>query len=172
MNAAPSDADLYALAERLGEALCARGLTLATAESCTGGWAAMAATSVPGSSRWFERGFVAYSNTAKEEMLGVDAAILAAHGAVSEPAVHAMARGALDRSHAGASLAISGVAGPGGGSAAKPVGLVCLAFALRDGTSCARSVHLDGSRAQIRRAAVAFAFEGLIEVVSAAPVRS
>ncbi|MDX1433542.1 MAG: nicotinamide-nucleotide amidohydrolase family protein [Gammaproteobacteria bacterium] len=167
-----ASAELYVLAERLGETLGARGLTLATAESCTGGWAAMAVTSVPGSSRWFERGFVAYSNTAKQEMLGVDAAILAAHGAVSEQAVHAMARGALDRSAADASLAISGVAGPGGGSAAKPVGLVCLGFALRDGTSSTRSVQIDGGREQIRRAAVALAFQGLIELVSSTAAHS
>lgn len=172
MSEAMSDADLYALAERLGEALLARGLKLATAESCTGGWAAMMVTAVPGSSRWFERGFVAYSNTAKEEMLGVDASVLAAHGAVSEPSVRAMAQGALERSHADASLAISGVAGPGGGSAAKPVGFVCIGYALRDGASSARSVRFDGSREEVRRAAVAVALEGLIERVAAHPVQS
>jgi len=172
VSAATTDADLYALAERLGETLLARGLTLATAESCTGGLAAAAVTAVPGSSRWFDRGFVAYSNTAKEAMLGVDSGLLVAHGAVSEPSVRAMACGAIERSDAGASLAISGVAGPGGGSESKPVGRVCLGFALREASSSARSVQLGGTREQIRRAAVALALEGIIEHVVRHCVRS
>ena len=112
------------LARAVGDALAGAGLVLATAESCTGGLIAQRVTSVAGSSRWFDRGFVTYSNDAKREMLGVDPALLQVHGAVSEEVVLAMAAGALAASAAGAALAVSGVAGPGGGTAAKPVGTV------------------------------------------------
>ena len=120
---------LPGLAARVGAALKARGQMLAVAESCTGGWVAQALTTIAGSSDWFERGFVTYSNAAKEEMLGVSAATLAAHGAVSEPTAREMARGALARSHAQLALAITGIAGPSGGSAQKPVGTVYIALA-------------------------------------------
>lgn len=162
--------DLEALAARVGEALAARGVALATAESCTGGLAASVVTAIPGSSRWFDRGFVAYSNEAKVDMLGVDAATLAAHGAVSEAAVEEMAAGALARGRAGVSLAISGVAGPGGGSEAKPVGTVCLAWARRDGVRRSRRVALAGDRRGVRHAAVALALEGVLELLSAPPL--
>ena len=117
--------ELRKLARHAGELLHRHGLMLATAESCTGGWVAQAITAVPGSSQWFDRGFVTYSNEAKCEMLGVDVATLEAHGAVSEETVRAMAEGAL-RTAVPISVAISGIAGPGGGSPEKPVGTVSL----------------------------------------------
>lgn len=172
MSAAITDSDLQALAERLGEALLARNLMLATAESCTGGWAAMAVTSVPGSSRWYERGFVTYSNAAKQDMLGVKPGTLAEHGAVSEAVVREMAEGAVARSGARVSLAVSGVAGPGGGTAAKPVGLVCLGWGLPDGELRSRCLRCQGGRQQVRREAVAQAFSGLLELLSSIPGRS
>ncbi len=167
MSAGITDADLRALAERLGDALLARDLMLATAESCTGGWAAMVVTSVPGSSRWYERGFVTYSNAAKHDMLGVKPETLAEHGAVSEAVVSEMAHGAVARSAARVSVAISGVAGPGGGTAAKPVGLVCLAWALPDGAVHTRCLRCEGGREQIRREAVAQALAGLVDRLAA-----
>ena len=120
------------LVSRLADALRARGAMVATAESCTGGLIAGACTELAGSSDWFERGVVSYSNAAKTELLGVDAALIAGHGAVSEPVARAMAAGVLARSAAQLSVAVTGVAGPGGGSAAKPVGTVWLAWAWRD----------------------------------------
>src|SRR5690348_13155293 len=121
--------DLDKLAIQVGEELEQRRLTLATAESCTGGWVAQVITSCPNSSRWFERGFVTYSNEAKQEMLGVDAAILARHGAVSEQTARAMAEGAVMRSQAKVALSITGIAGPSGGSDEKPIGTVWMAWA-------------------------------------------
>jgi len=156
-----------ALAERLGAALQARGWTAATAESCTGGLVAGAITDVAGSSAWFDRGFVTYSNAAKEAMLGVGAGLIDEHGAVSEPVARAMARGAIERSGADVAVAITGVAGPGGGTIAKPVGLVWFAFALRSGALDASSRRFDGDRAAVREAAVAFALEGLARVAQA-----
>jgi len=164
-----SNAELHDLAVRLGEALRARHFMLATAESCTGGWASMAVTAVAGSSAWFERGFVTYSNAAKQEMLDVKPGTLAEHGAVSEAVVREMAQGAIARSNAQAGLAISGVAGPGGGSAAKPVGLVCLGWALQGGESRSRCLQCAGGRDDVRRQAVVRAFEGLLELLSASP---
>lgn len=169
MTGPVSERQLQRLAERVGEALSARRLKLAIAESCTGGWASMAVTAVPGSSAWFERGFVAYSNAAKQDMLKVADSTLAEHGAVSEATVREMAAGAIAASNAEVSLAISGVAGPGGGSAAKPVGLVCLAWARARGETRSRCLHCDGDREQVRRAAVAHALEGLLELLSEPP---
>lgn len=160
------DDEVYALAERLGEALSARRFMLASAESCTGGWASMAVTAVPGSSAWFERGFITYSNAAKQDMLGVKSETLAAHGAVSEEVAMEMAKGAADKSGADACLAISGVAGPGGGSAAKPVGLVCLAWLVRGVGLRSRCQHCQGDRQAVRRAAVVLALQGLIELLA------
>lgn len=118
------------LVQALATQLLARGWMLATAESCTGGLIAAACTDLAGSSTWFERGFVSYSNAAKAQMLGVDTALIAQHGAVSEPVARAMAQGALQHAHAQVALAVTGVAGPGGGSADKPVGTVWFAWAL------------------------------------------
>ena len=128
------DPELGSLAQRIGAALRARGMMLATAESCTGGWAAQVVTSVSGSSEWFDRGFVTYSNDAKQEMLGVSASTLERHGAVSEETARAMADGALLRSRARMTLAITGIAGPTGGSPDKPVGMVWFAWAMNGET--------------------------------------
>ena len=158
-----TDHELDALARRVGEALANRRLWLATAESCTGGWIAEAVTAIAGSSGWFDRGFVTYSNDAKADMLGVRAATLETHGAVSEAPVGEMAAGALDHSRADLAVAVSGVAGPGGGSPAKPVGTVCLAWARRDGPTGVVTVHLDGDRAAVRRQTVILALQGVLE---------
>jgi nicotinamide-nucleotide amidase len=158
-----------ALARKVGERLKAARTMLATAESCTGGWVAQALTAVPGSSEWFERGFVTYSNDAKREMLGVGADTLARHGAVSEETVREMALGALASSRARLSLAVSGVAGPTGGTPAKPVGTVCLAWALRDGPLRSETRHYAGDRESIRRQSVLRALEGVLELLTGDP---
>lgn len=160
-----SDEELHQLAVELSDKLRARGWMLATAESCTGGWAGQLLTSLPGSSHWFERGFITYANAAKIEMLGVPKATLESHGAVSEETASAMAAGALKHSHAQAALAISGIAGPGGGTPQKPVGLVCYGWALADGTLMSSTCRLDGDREEIRSRAVAAALRGLIELI-------
>jgi len=160
-----SDEELHQLAVELSDKLRARGWMLATAESCTGGWIGQVLTALPGSSHWFERGFITYANAAKTEMLGVPAETLAAHGAVSEETASAMAAGALAKSHAQAALAVTGIAGPGGGSLQKPVGLVCYGWALADGTLMSSTCRLDGDREEIRSRAVAAALRGLIELI-------
>jgi nicotinamide-nucleotide amidase len=160
--------DSLALAQRLGRVLAGRRWTAATAESCTGGLIAGAITDVAGSSAWFDRGFVTYSNDAKREMLGVRAETLAAHGAVSEATAREMATGALARSAADISVAVTGIAGPAGGSPGKPVGLVCFAWARRGGPVDALTVHFTGDRAAVRAAALAAALDGLISRASAA----
>lgn len=161
-----SDEELHQLAIELGDKLRAHGWMLATAESCTGGWVGQLLTSLPGSSEWYERGFITYANAAKVEMLGVPEETLTAHGAVSEQTAGAMAAGALKHSHAQATLAISGIAGPGGGTPQKPVGLVCYGWALADGTVMSSTCRLDGDREEIRSRAVAAALRGLIELIN------
>ena len=161
-----SDEELHQLARELGDKLLARGWMLATAESCTGGWVGQLLTSLPGSSHWYERGFITYANDAKIEMLDVPAELIANHGAVSEETASAMAAGALAHSHAQAALAISGIAGPGGGTPHKPVGLVCYGWALADGTVLSSTCRLDGDREEIRARAVAAALRGLIELIA------
>jgi nicotinamide-nucleotide amidase len=148
---------------QLADALRSRGERLATAESCTGGLIAAACTDLAGSSDWFERGMVSYSNEAKTDLLGVDAALISAHGAVSEPVARAMAAGALARSNADWAVAVTGIAGPGGGSADKPVGLVWLAWCRRGGEPQAERHVFPGDRAAVRGAPVARALQGLIE---------
>jgi len=151
------------LARQVGQALKRHGLMLATAESCTGGWVAQAVTSVTGSSEWFDRGFVTYTNIAKRELLGVKTATLTRHGAVSEPTARAMAEGALAHSHSQVALAITGVAGPTGGTPEKPVGTVCLAWAgKKRETKSARHIF-SGDREAVRRQAVATALRGLLD---------
>lgn len=140
---------------------------LATAESCTGGGIACALTEIAGSSAWFERGFVTYSNEAKQEQLGVDAATLAQHGAVSEPVALEMAGGALRHSRAQIALSVTGIAGPTGGTAQKPVGMVCFAWALEGEAPVAVTRHFKGDRAEVRRRAIAFALQGLLERLAA-----
>ncbi|MCE5180823.1 MAG: nicotinamide-nucleotide amidase [Betaproteobacteria bacterium] len=156
------DETLYQLAEEVGKALQQRGMMLAAAESCTGGWIGAAVTAVPGSSGWFDRGFITYTNDAKQEMLGVSAATLAKFGAVSEPTVREMAIGARKNSHAHAALAVSGIAGPGGGSAEKPVGSVCFAWSLANEEVLSETRIFAGDRGEVRRQAVVHALQGLL----------
>ena len=160
------DAELVALSERIGDALREHSLTLAAAESCTGGWAAAVVTHTAGSSGWFERGFVTYSNEAKVDMLGVSPATLAAYGAVSQEIAIEMAVGALENSKAMISLAITGIAGPTGGSPGKPVGTVCFAWCRKGGTPVAESRHFEGDREAIRRKAVIHALEGVLNFLA------
>ncbi|WP_245932397.1 CinA family protein [Isoalcanivorax indicus] len=156
------------LARRTGLALKAAGWTMATAESCTGGGIAAAVTDIAGSSGWLDSGFVTYSNEAKMRLLGVPETVLATHGAVSEATVRAMAEGVLARSPVNIAVAVSGIAGPDGGSADKPVGTVWFAWARRgQGTEVACQVF-DGDRAAVRAATVITALEGIIARVPAA----
>jgi len=157
------DKDLERLSFLVGEALLSRKLMLACAESCTGGWVAESVTATAGSSSWFERGFVTYSNAAKQELLGVQADTLRRQGAVSEAVVAEMAAGALRRSHAQVALAISGVAGPTGGSPDKPVGTVCFAWVLRGEEPTTDTVRFSGDREAVRRQSVLHALQGLLD---------
>ena len=156
---------LEILAAKVGALLLVNGQKLATAESCTGGWVAQCLTSVAGSSDWFDRGFVTYSNEAKLEMLGVSLLTLHAHGAVSEQTVHEMLAGALAKSVAHVAVATSGIAGPGGGTAEKPVGTVCFGWQRRGYPAECVTRHLDGDRAAVREAAVRVVLEGLLRVL-------
>jgi nicotinamide-nucleotide amidase len=158
------DGELYSLAERAGKLLLSHRRRVATAESCTGGWVAKCLTDVPGSSQWFERGYVTYSNDAKQQSIHVNAEALARFGAVSGPVAEQMAMGALKSSGAELSLAITGIAGPDGGSPEKPVGLVWLALAdARAAAPLVRRAQFSGDRETIRRASVATALRMLIE---------
>lgn len=156
------------LAKQVGESLLSLGWTLATAESCTGGSVAAALTDIAGSSQWFERGFVTYSNASKVEMLGVDARTLADGGAVSEMTVREMVGGALARSRAQVALAISGIAGPGGGTADKPVGMVCFAWGVAGAEPVTRTDYFQGDRAAVRARSVTVALQGVLDVIAAA----
>lgn len=161
MPVGPEDGDALAAATReLVDALRTRGWRLATAESCTGGGIAHAVTSIPGSSDVFDRGFVTYSNEAKVDMLEVPATTISREGAVSEAVAVAMAEGALRASRADVAVAVTGVAGPDGGTPAKPVGMVCFAWATRDGRRVVRTHHLAGDRAAVRAASVRIAIDG------------
>ncbi|MEO8675217.1 MAG: nicotinamide-nucleotide amidohydrolase family protein [Casimicrobiaceae bacterium] len=155
--------EIFQLATELGRALTTRGWTAATAESCTGGLVASAITDIAGSSGWFDRGFVTYSNEAKVELLGVRAETLARHGAVSEATAREMVAGAFDRSRADIAVAVTGIAGPGGGTVEKPVGLVWLAWGVRGGPVEAISRQFPGDRAAVREASVAIALGGLLD---------
>jgi len=158
-----NDEGLYGLARQVGAALDAAGWMLATAESCTGGGVAACVTDVAGSSAWFDRGFVTYSNEAKIDMLGVDPETLREHGAVSEATVREMAEGAVRLSWANIAVAVSGIAGPGGGGPDKPVGLVWFAWA-RDGReTVARCERFEGDRRAVRGQAVAVALRGVLD---------
>ena len=156
------------MAERLGEALLQARLRLVTAESCTGGGLGYVITSIAGSSDWYERGFVTYSNAAKEELLGVPVETLAREGAVSEAVAAAMAEGALRQSHADLSVAVTGIAGPEGGSREKPVGTVCLAWSRRNGDTRTAHVVFQGDRAGVREQAILMAMQGLLDIVESA----
>lgn len=150
----------------LADFLKAHQWKMATAESCTGGLIAACCTDIAGSSDWFERGFVTYSNAAKTEMLGVDAGLINSHGAVSEPVVRAMVQGALQHSAAQVAVAVTGVAGPGGGSPSKPVGTVWLAWATPAGI-VSEVQHFAGDRAQVRAATVQHALQRLVALLQA-----
>jgi len=152
---------VLALSRRTGTALKKKGQTLVTAESCTGGWVAQAVTAVAGSSDWFERGYVTYSNLAKRELLGVSQKILATKGAVSEETARAMARGALRKGRGSISVAITGIAGPGGGSPGKPVGTVCFAWA-RGRRLRSETRRFKGGRSRVRRQSVLHALRGVL----------
>jgi nicotinamide-nucleotide amidase len=156
------DADLVELSQALGSACLQRRLLVATAESCTGGWAAQVITHTAGSSAWFERGFVTYANEAKVEMLGVDTETLAKFGAVSPETAAEMASGALKNSKAMISLAITGIAGPTGGSPGKPVGTVCFAWCRTGAAAETETQIFSGDREAIRRQAVVHALRGLL----------
>jgi nicotinamide-nucleotide amidase len=153
------------LARRLGRSCRRRKVVLVAAESCTGGGLAEAITRISGSSRWFERGMVTYTNVAKKEMLGVSRRTLENHGAVSEPVAREMATGALKKSTGDVSVSITGIAGPTGGSKAKPVGLVWFAWAVRGGPVQSRAFRFRGDRLEIRRQAVAVGLQGLIDLL-------
>lgn len=157
--------DLLTLSTTVGQALQARGLLLATAESCTGGGVAQAVTDVGGSSAWFERGFVTYSNGAKTTMLGVPADLIAAHGAVSEEVAAAMAQGALARSDARVAVSTTGIAGPTGGVPGKPVGTVCFGWAM-DGRVQTQRLVFAGDRQAVRTQAVAHALQKLLRFIA------
>lgn len=159
--------DLEILASQVGSLLLANGQRLATAESCTGGWVAQCLTAIAGSSNWFERGFVTYSNEAKQEMLGIDAQTLLTHGAVSETTAGAMASGALRHSRADWALSITGIAGPSGGSADKPVGMVCFGWAGPDSLTEVETRIFPGNREAVRSQSVAHALGGLLKRASA-----
>ena len=169
-------AALITLATEVGGALKQRGWMLTLAESCTGGMTAQSVTAIPGCSAWFERGFVSYSNDAKHEMLGVSTALLDKHGAVSEAVAQAMVLGALNRSKAQVALAVTGIAGPGGGSKSKPVGTVCFAWALPSdagpslGAETAwvkvQTCHFEGDRAAVRQATLEHALSNLLLLLS------
>jgi len=157
------DPALYGLAANLGQQLFLSGSTVAVAESCTGGWLAKAITDVAGSSQWFDRGFVTYTNAAKQELLGVSAQTLSEHGAVSEATVREMVAGVFAHSHASLAAAISGIAGPGGAVPDKPVGTVCFAWGRAGAPPHVRTRHFEGDREAVRRQATRFALEVLID---------
>lgn len=159
--------NLYQLAQQVGQALKARNLMMATAESCTGGGIAHAITMVPGSSEWFERGFVTYTYVSKREMLGVRDDTLAQHGAVSEATVREMVNGSLAGSHAQVGVAVSGTAGPSGGTPEKPVGTICFAWA-KKGEGCrSETRRFSGDREAVRSQSVEHALRGVLHLLKA-----
>jgi len=155
------ESELFKLAEQLGRLLKASGKTMATAESCTGGWIAQTITEVPGSSAWFDRGFVTYSNAAKVQMLGISVQLLEDYGAVSAEAATEMAAGALTHSNADIAIAVTGIAGPDGGTQEKPVGTVFIAWAHKSGAAKVVKKQFSGNRRQIRAQTVKSAIEGM-----------
>lgn len=153
------------LIERLAEALLSHEMKVVTAESCTGGGIAYLMTSLPGSSLWFERGYVTYSNAAKVENLGVQNIILDQYGAVSEETATAMAEGALDHSHADIAVAVTGIAGPDGGTEEKPVGTVCFAWSRNNGETLTTRIHFEGDRQHVRDQSISMAIQGLLDIL-------
>ena len=163
------DSTLQDLAIKIGSALARQGLMLASAESCTGGWLGQTITSIAGSSAWYERGFITYTDISKREMLGVSSTTLEQYGAVSEEIAYEMAEGAIARSHAQVSVAVTGIAGPGGGTAKKPVGMICFAWIIKDGLARTETRYFSGSREEIRQQAVAGALQGVIDLLHGIP---
>jgi len=161
------DEQLQLLAKKVGESALEARVMITTAESCTGGWVAVVLTSIAGSSKWFERGFVTYSNLSKQELLGVSGETLVQHGAVSEQTVCEMAQGALQHSHAHLGVAISGIAGPGGATQDKPVGTVCLAWAAAGKVTRSVTEQYSGNREEIRKQAVVAALNGVLGMLAA-----
>jgi nicotinamide-nucleotide amidase len=159
----PGDVKLAALVEALARELLDRGWKLASAESCTGGWIAKCCTDLSGSSTWFEAGVVSYSNRAKRQLLGVEAGVLEAAGAVSQPVAEQMAAGVKERNGVDAALAVTGIAGPDGGSPQKPVGTVWFAWALGANPVESEQVLFSGNREAVRRQSVAHALQGLLD---------
>ena len=157
--------DITELARKLGRACKRRRLEVSVAESCTGGGLAAAITRISGSAKWFDRGFVTYSNTAKKELLGVSQRTLRNHGAVSEPVAREMVRGVLKRSPSELAVSITGIAGPTGGSREKPVGTVWIAWGVRDGPLQSRAFLFKGGRVEVRKQSVAMAIQGLIDLL-------
>lgn len=165
------DLVLQDLAMQAGTALSRQELMLVTAESCTGGWLGQTITSIAGSSGWFDRGFVTYTDISKQEMLGVSNATLERYGAVSEQTAYEMAAGAVARSHAQVAVSITGIAGPDGGTAQKPVGMICFAWVMKDGMALTETRYYSGSREEIRRQSVVGALQGVIDLLYSVPPR-
>jgi nicotinamide-nucleotide amidase len=163
------DLMLEDLARQAGSLLSEQGLMLATAESCTGGWLGQTITSIAGSSAWYERGFITYSILSKHEMLGVSEATLDEYGAVSEQVASEMTAGAIGRSHAQVAVSITGIAGPDGATAKKPVGMVCFAWMMKDGLARTETRYFSGNREEIRRQSVAGALQGVIDLLNSIP---
>lgn len=166
MNTIPDDAALRAAVQQVAEALRAHGEMLATAESCTGGWIAKACTDLAGSSEWFESAAVTYSNRAKQALLGVTAATLEKHGAVSRECALEMVAGVLARFEADVAVAVTGIAGPGGGTPDKPAGTIWIAWLRRGSEALANVFHFGGDRDAVRRQTVAAALDGLRKILT------
>ncbi|MDQ3185614.1 MAG: nicotinamide-nucleotide amidohydrolase family protein [Pseudomonadota bacterium] len=163
------DLTLEDLARDVGSALAQQGLMLASAESCTGGWLGQIITSIAGSSTWYERGFITYAVISKHEMLGVSLTTLEQYGAISEETAYEMAEGAIVRSHAQVAVAVTGIAGPDGGTAEKPVGMVCFAWIIKDGLARTETRYFSGNREAIRRQSIAGALQGVVDLSQGIP---
>ena len=160
-----NDQTLQHLAKQVGLTLVQQGLMLVSAESCTGGWLGHMVTSIAGSSAWYERGFITYTTISKQEMLGVSSKTLKQHGAVSEQTAREMAHGAVSRSHAQIAVSITGIAGPGGGTVEKPVGMVCFAWVRKDNHVRSETRHFTGDREAVRQQSVAVALQGMMTLL-------
>lgn len=163
------NANLTNLAKQTGILLTRQGLMLVSAESCTGGWLGQSVTEIPGSSMWYERGFITYSNISKQEMLGVLHSTIERFGAVSEQTAYEMAVGAVANSHAQIGVSITGIAGPDGGTKTKPVGTVCFAWIMQQGLARSETRFLRGKRESIRHQSVSIALQGVIKLLHEIP---
>ena len=164
-----NDLSLLDLVREAGQLLSQQGLLLVTAESCTGGEVGQWVTSIGGSSAWYDRGFITYSVASKHEMLGVSQSTLRQYGAVSEQTASEMAAGAIGRSHAQVAIAVTGIAGPSGGTPTKPVGMICFAWMIKDGLARAETRYFSGNREEIREQAVGVALQGAIDLLNSIP---